>query len=505
MDQNDLLAMLRKKSFAKAYEAARKNPRLVNEPETGSEGASDTPFQWACRFGDKATMLELLALGGDVTKPAEEGRVPLELVADGSPYATAAQVEARTEMAAALLRAKAPLGAEVLELACTLGAGKARELVKMLIAAGAKGNFVSGGSTILHVACTYDLPEALEYGLQSGVDVDSAIDASAFDGGSTALHIAVKKRRTAMVERLVSAGARADLVDKRGASPQSLATAALRKILEGKPAAAPAPAPKRAKDPAAILEQLWKTPTNHESLSVYADWLMENGQASRGEYIALKLLERPTAAQTKRAAQLLGKDRGRWLGDARKLVSEWVDSERTPGFVASATVSVENLLEHLEVLRALGPEVVLRVTPIKTRLVTKKLAALPLGRLYGLHLYNTVGTYRMNRDWLDDTSLGILGPSLIGLRALVLAPAVQAREGEHFTPAAIEALRPVGASLEDLTLDFTDSDPPRALLEAITPAVFPKLRTLNVVGLAPELRKRLRSGWGDGVKLVFTA
>lgn len=498
MSSNDLLALLRKKSFAKAYDLARKAPRAVNEPETGD--ASDTPFQWACRFGDQATMLEFLALGGDVGKPAaEDGRVPLELVADGSPYATAAHVEARTEMATALLRAKAPLGPEVLELACNLGAGKARELVKLLIAAGAKGDFVSGGSTLLHVACTYDLPEALEYGLSSGVDVNATIDASAFDGGSTALHIAVKKRRTAMVERLVAAGARADLADKRGATAHSLATAALRKLLEGKPAAPTAPAPKRAKDPAAILEQLWKAPTDRETLTVYADWLMENGQASRGEYIALALLAKPTAAQIKRATQLREKDRGKWLGDARKLVSEWVDSERTPGFVAQATVSVERLIEHFEALRALGPEAVLRVTPIKTRLLTKKLAALPLGRLHGLSLYNTLGTYGMNRDWVDDTSLGILGPSLVGLRALSLAPAVQAKEGEHFTPRAIEALRPAGASLEALTLDFTDSVPPRALLDAVTPAVFPKLRALSVVGLGAAHRKGLRAAWGDRV------
>jgi len=500
MSSTDLLALLRKKSFAKAYELARKAPRTVNEPETGD--ASDTPFQWACRFGDKATMREFLALGGDVAKPAaDDGRVPLELVADGSPYATAAHVEARTEMAAALLEAKAPLGPEALELACNLGAGKARALVALLIAAGAKGDFVSGGSTILHLACTYDLPEALEYGLSSSVDVNAAIDASAFDGGSTALHVAVKKRRTAMVERLVAAGARADLADKRGATAHSLATAALRKVLEGKPAAA-APAPKRAKDPAAILEQLWKAPSDRETLTVYADWLMENGQASRGEYIALRLLEKPTAAQIKRATQLREKDRGKWLGDARKLVSEWVDSERTPGFVAQATVSVERLIEHFEALRALGPEVVLRVTPIKTRLLTKKLAALPLGRLPGLSLYNTLGTYGMNRDWLDDTSLGILGPSLVGLRTLVLAPAVQAKEGEHFTPRAIEALRPAGATLEALTLDFTDGTPPRALLDAVTPAVFPKVRELAVVGLGAPQRKGLRAAWGDRATFV---
>ena len=497
MDQNELLALLRKKSFAKAFEAAQKNPKLLDLPETG-EGASDTPFQWACRFGDKATMLTFLGLGADLGKrAAEDGKTPLELVADGSPYATAAHVEARTEMAAALLKAKAPLGDSVLELACNLGAGKARELVKLLIAAGAKGDFVSGGSTILHVACTYDLPEALEYGLNCGADLDSQIDAKAFDGGQTALHVAVKKRRLPMIERLVAAGARTDLADKKGATPASLGTGAIKKLLEGKADAKPAPKAKSAKDPAALLARLREAPDDRETLSVYADWLSENGQPGRGEYIQLMLLPKPTDAQRKKAAQLLSKERGKWLGDARKLVSAWVDSERTPGFVAEATVSVENLLEHFDQLRALGPEVVLRVTPIKTRILQKKLAALPLGTLFGLSIYNTEGTYGMNRDWVDDTALGILGPSLPGLRALVLAPALQAREGGHFTPAAIESLRPAGASLEHLTFDFTHSDPPLELLRAITPSVFPRLKTLRVLELEAVHRKPLRATWGE--------
>ena len=503
MASNPVLSLLRKKSFAKAYEDAAQNPTLINTPDDGG----DTPFQWACRFGDKATMMKFLDLGADVTKRDAEGsEVPLELVADGSPYATEAHVADRTAMAVALLKAKCPLGDAVLAKACGLGAGKARELVKLLIAAKAKGDFVDDqGATILHVACAYDLPEALDYGLSLGVDVNKTNTAS-FDGGTTALHLAVKKRRTAMVEKLVAAGARSDLVNKRKESPLSLANGALRKVLEGKPAPAPArpasAAAAKKKDVTAILSQLWKAPRDVGLLSVYADWLIEQGETSRGEYIGLALLEKRTAVQTKRLEQLLAKDRGRWLGEARRLVSAWVDSETTPGFVSSATVSVEKTLAHFEELAALGPELTLRLTPIKTRILTKKLAALPLSKLYGLHFYNTRGTYSMNRDWLDDTSLGILGPAMVGLRALTLAPAIQANEGQGFTSASFECLAPVGASLKALTLDFSESDPTQALLDALLPKTFPTLETLTFVGLEKARQKRIRFVWAKAGPLL---
>jgi len=138
-------------------------------------------------------------------------------------------------------------------------------------------------------------------------------------------------------------------------------------------------------------------------------------------------------------------------------------------------VSVEKTLAHFEELAALGPELTLRLTPIKTRILTKKLAALPLSKLHGLHFYNTRGTYSMNRDWLDDTSLSILAPAMVGLRALTLAPAIQANEGQGFTPASFQCLKHVGASLEALTLDFSESDPTQALLDALSPKTFHKL------------------------------
>lgn len=516
MTSNPILSLLAKKSFAKAYEAVRQDPTLINTPDEGG----DTPFQWACRFGDKATMMTFLELGADLTLRDAEGALPLELVADGSPYATAAQVADRTAMAVALLEARCPLGDGALERACSLGAGKASDLVKLLIARAAKGDFVDAqGATLLHVACTYDLPEALDYGLRLGVDVNKATTAS-FDGGTTALHIAVKKRRTPMVEKLLAAGARADLVNKRKESPLSLAKGALRKVLEGPSNAAPAgpaaaaparPAPARPAPAApannnvtAILSQLWKAPRDRALLGVYADWLIEQGETRRGEYIGLALLEQRTAAQTKRLQRLLATDRGRWLGEARRFVSAWVDSETTPGFVASATVSAQNMLAHFEEIAALGPELTLRLTPIKTRLLTKKLATLPLGKLYGLHLYNTPGTYRMNRDWLDDTSLGILAPAMVGLRALTLAPALQAQEGRGFTAASFESLAPVGASLVALTLDLSDSHPTRALLAALSPQTFPKLQALSFVGLDEAHQQRLRSIWAKaGPQLAF--
>jgi uncharacterized protein (TIGR02996 family) len=455
-------------------------------------------------------MLELLKLGANLTERDQEGELPIEIVADGSPYATEAHVKARTAMVAALLEAKSPLGDKVLEKACGLGAGKARDLVKLLIAAKAKGDFVEeDGSTILHVASEYDLPEALEYGLKCGVDPNATIRPQDFRGGTTALHLAVKKRNAAMVERLVAAGARADVVNKRKESPLTLANGALRALLEGKAAPAKAKAnaapAKKGKGMTEILAQLWKAPRDAALLSVYADALIEQGEASRGEYIQLALLEKPSPVQAKRKQQLLAKDRGRWLGEARRLVSEWSDSETTPGFVARATVSVENAIANLDVLSGLGPELTLRVTPIKTRLLTKKLAELPLGKkVYGLHFYNTRGTYSMNRDWVDDTSMGILGPAMVGLRSLTLAPAIQASEGEGFTPAAFERIAPARPTLEALTLDFSESDVTRELLDSLTPKLFPALKTLLVIGLEQPQQKRLRGAWAkSSAKLSF--
>lgn len=495
MDAAPLLQLLRKKQHDKAFALARATPALVNAGIAAEDG--ETPFLWALRFGDAKAALELLALGGDVARKDAEGALPLEIAIDGSPYATQAQVDARTTIVEALLGKGAPIGEQALVRAANLGAGKAGAMVRALVAKGAPtGGVDEEGMTVLHLACAYDLPEALEAGLAGGVDPNAVVAARAFDGGSTALHVAVKKKREAMVARLLAAGADPEAKNKRGETPTSLATGAIKKVLAGGAPAGAAPAPaKKAKGPADLLAAIWAAPRDPAALAVWADWLSQSGETSRGEYVTLRLLPKPTAEQAKRAAALLAKDRGKWLGAARKLVSEWVDSETSPGFVAEATVNVENLLAHFDAVRALGPELVVRVTPIKTRLLTKKLAALPLGTLFGLSFYNTEGTHSMNRDWLDDTSLGILGPSLGGLRALVLAPCIQANEREHFTPKAFEHLAVAGKTLEHLTLDFRGGRPGRELVAAIVPGPFPKLRSLTVLGLAGAQRKPIKTAF----------
>lgn len=502
MDSSALLSLLRKKQHDKAFALARATPALVNA--VSAEEPAETPFLWALRFGDAKAALELLALGGDVARKDEEGLTPVEVACDGSPYATQAQVDARTAIVEALLAKGAPIGAQALYRAAGLGAGKARALVRTLVAARAPVTR-SEEETLLHVACAYDLPEALEAGLAAGLDPNAAIPASGFDGGSTALHVAVKKKREALAARLVAAGADPERKNKRGETPRSLATGALKKILAGDapaPKAAP-PAPK-ASGPDALVAAIWAAPRDKAALAVWADWLAESGERGRGEYVSLRLLDKPTTEQKKRAATLLTKERGKWLGAARKLVSEWTDSETSPGFVAEATVNVDNLIAHFDAIRALGPELVVRVTPIKTRLSTKKLAERPLGRLYGLSLYNTTGTYSMNRDWLDDTALGILGPSLRGVRALVLAPCIQANEGEGFTAAAFAHLAPAGETLESLVLDFEGGRPGKALLAAVRPEPFPKLRALTVRGLESPQRKPIRAAFaGTSVALAF--
>lgn len=502
MDSTPLFSLLRKKQYDKAFALARATPALVNAGTP--DDPAETPLLWALRFADAKAALELLALGGDVARTDEEGLTPVEVACDGGINASQAQVDARTALVELLLAKGAPIGGHALYRATNLGAGKARALVKLLCAAKAP-IATEEGETLLHAACAYDQPEALEAGLKAGLDPNEATPVESYDGGTTALHVAVKKKREALVARLVAAGADPERKNKRGDTPRSLATGALKKVLAGDtPAPAAAPPAKKASGPEALVAAIWAAPRDKAALAVWADWLAESGERGRGEYVSLRLLDKPGAEQKKRAAALLAKERGKWLGAARKLVSEWTDSETTPGFVAEATVNVDNLLSHFDAVCALGPELVVRVTPIKTRLLTKKLAERPLGRLYGLSLYNTTGTYSMNRDWLDDTSLGILGPSLAGLRALALAPCIQANDGEGFTAAAFGHLALAGATLEQLVLDFEGGRPGRALLAAILPAAFPKLRSLTVRGLETPQRAPIRKAFaGTAVSLVF--
>ena len=457
------------------------DPKLVNTLSATHQGS---PFHHALRLGRREFSLYFIAHGADLALRDSEGKTPLELVIEAAPNFTQVQVDERTLTAQKLLEKGSPLTETLLLNACLMGAGKAKALVTALLARGASVTAVHpySGYTVLHAAAEYDHPEAFAAAL-GRVNVDAVT--TSYPRGTTALHLAVKKRVTKFVQQLVKAGARADLLDERKDSALAIAPKNLRPLLEGKPAA-PLKAEKKAKaGPKDVVEPLRKKPSDAQTLSVFADWLVEHGEATRAEYLQLCLLPRPTSEQKTRRALLLSKHRGAWLGAGRALVSSWEDSTETPGFLAKATVTPEKLLSGFEAVRALGPRLVVELTRSKTRTLTKRLAALPLGSLYGLALKNPDGA---NGAWVDDTTVELLAPGMRGLKHLTLAP----RFGD-LTERGFETLAAaVGDSLEVLVFEA-----PVREFASLTAKTFPALRQVKVHLASPALRKELSAQWKD--------
>jgi len=231
---------------------------------------------------------------------------------------------------------------------------------------------------------------------------------------------------------------------------------------------------------AELLGAIWKAPDDREALSVYADWLIEHGDATRGEYIHLGLLEKPTAAQKKRRTALQNRHRGAWLGAARRFVWTWTESDETPGFVARVQCSMPKLAAGFEQVRMLGPRLYVSVSEPKAKREVVALAARPLGTLWGLCFFEN------DAQWISDEVLEILAPSLDGLRALVLHPG-----GARSSDRGWRALLPHLSQLEHLEL--TLGDHPEAWLEAlVAPGAAPRLRRLSLPGwIDPSMKARL--------------
>ncbi len=168
-----------------------------------------------------------------------------------------------------------------------------------------------------------------------------------------------------------------------------------------------------------LLKEIWQRPQDRQLLGVYADWLATNGDATRAEYMQLRLLEAPTAAQDKRAAALLKRNRGTWLGPARAFVYTWEESEETPGFIDKAQCTMANLAKGFEQVRSLGPKLCVRVTEPKAKRDVGALAKCPLGALYGLELQES------DANFVTDDLLETLAPKLPGLRSLMLHPHIR--------------------------------------------------------------------------------
>jgi uncharacterized protein (TIGR02996 family) len=230
-----------------------------------------------------------------------------------------------------------------------------------------------------------------------------------------------------------------------------------------------------------MLEAIWKAPDDRDLLAVYADWLASNGETSRAEYMQLALLEKPTAAQKRRIKVLRTKDRGKWLGKARSFVWTWQEDWNAPGFVARAQCSMAKLTRGFELVRALGPRLVVNVTEPKARREAVAFAQKPIGTLYGLELRE------LDAQWVTDALLTTLAPAMRGLKLLTL----QAGEARA-TEAGWNVLLPHLEGLEHLEL--TPGWNPEAWMTALLASpVVSTLRTLSVPGwLDKAIQARLK-------------
>lgn len=195
---------------------------------------------------------------------------------------------------------------------------------------------------------------------------------------------------------------------------------------------------------APLLANIWRAPEDRDALAVYADWLLQNGDATRGEYMQLALLEKPTPVQTKRRETLRKKHRGEWLGEARPFVYTWEESETSPGFVRAVKCATAKLAAGFEQIRALGPRVVVEVNPTASKRDREVLASLPLGTLYGLNLADG------DVFWLKDKVVRELLPSLTGLRALHLCPYDDEEDKKSFSVDTWRAILDALPTLEEI-------------------------------------------------------
>jgi uncharacterized protein (TIGR02996 family) len=235
-----------------------------------------------------------------------------------------------------------------------------------------------------------------------------------------------------------------------------------------------------------LRRAVWQSPEDRGALAVYADWLLEHGDATRAEYMQLALLDAPTGAQEKRQETLRKKHRGEWLGPARPFVYTWEESEDSPGFVAKVQCGVAKLAAGLEHIRALGPRLTVQVNPVTTARDRAALAKLSLGKLYGLALYES------DLSWVSDRLLTAIAPKLHGLRRLELFFMTNQLSLETF-----RALLPE-LTIDELVIDsyFESCDP---YIDALLAS--PLAKQLHVIELHqpndPALTKRVQAAWGE--------
>ena len=180
-------------------------------------------------------------------------------------------------------------------------------------------------------------------------------------------------------------------------------------------------------------ERLWKSPEDTKAFRAYAKAVADR-DPPRGEYLALRLLPRPTAGQRERAHALRREHGEGWLGPARRFVESWLEDDQCPAFVQRVSCTADQLVEGFDAILDLGPRLTVVVVPGRlSRKNARHLARLQLGDFGELSL-------ACNR--VDDVSLEILAPALRGLGRLRLEE----------NPITAIGLRALGRSVD--TLEF---------------------------------------------------
>jgi uncharacterized protein (TIGR02996 family) len=116
-------------------------------------------------------------------------------------------------------------------------------------------------------------------------------------------------------------------------------------------------------DERAFLDAICADPADDTARLVYADWLAENGEVDRGEFIRVEIElartppteeadERRRAVLFARRAELLKKHKSAWLAPFGTFAKE---SAFERGFVQSVEVAADEFLQHAEKWLALTP------------------------------------------------------------------------------------------------------------------------------------------------------
>jgi uncharacterized protein (TIGR02996 family) len=226
-----------------------------------------------------------------------------------------------------------------------------------------------------------------------------------------------------------------------------------------------------------FLDAIAAQPDDDAVRVVYADWLEENGQSERAEFVRVQveLAGLPVGDERnwdlcRRERQLLWRHGKHWARPLRRVVRRW---HFRRGFVEGVVLPARDFLKHSNDLFQLAPIRHVRLTGIRG--VVKKLAGCKaLARVRGLDLrHNDVGTSDL------EVLLGsrhLTGLTALGLRGTLLCGA----EGWRFL-----AKRPELARLTRLDLGDSRGEPLSSRPSAMQALVkSPHLGSLTSLSLA---------------------